>query len=98
MPASIKDQSNVRSSRRRMLAADPLPSFASARWASAMAAKAAGHLRAGSERLSHKSRVPVSRRSCGPAIDPQETSAVLIALPKSCRSGPARAPEEIPRR
>ena len=35
-----------------------------------MASKAAGHLRAGSERQSHKSRVPVSRRSRGPAIAP----------------------------
>ena len=47
---------------------DPLLSFASARGVSPMSAKAAGHLRAGSERQSHKSRVSVSRLSCGRAI------------------------------
>ena len=47
-----------------------LLSFASTSWVSAMSTKAAGHLWAGSERQSHKSRVPVSRRSCVPAIDP----------------------------
>ena len=48
-----------------------------------MSTKAAGHLRAGSERQSHKSRVPVSRRSCGPAIDPEaDTRSAELAAPK----------------
>ena len=36
-----------------------------------MSTKAAGHLRVGSVHSSHKSRVPVSGRSCRPAIDPK---------------------------
>ena len=48
-----------------------------------MSAKAAGRLRACSEHQSHKGRVPVSGSSCRPAIDPEETSAVLISASRN---------------
>jgi hypothetical protein len=79
----VDDRFQAPSSADRLSKPDPLPSFASVRWVSAMAAKAAGHLRAGSERQSHKSRVPVSRRSCEPAIDPSPTVAISDSMPKS---------------
>ena len=62
-----------------------LLSFASTSWVSAMSTKAAGHLRAGSERQSHKSRVPVSRRSCVPAIDPLLSYARSSSMTTRCR-------------
>jgi hypothetical protein len=45
--------------------------------------KAAGHLQAVSERQSHKNGVPVSGRSCGPAIDPLLPPAVFSASDRS---------------
>lgn len=47
------------------------------------AANAAGHLRAGPKRQSHKNRVPVSRLSPGPAIDPVRVSDSHDRQPRS---------------
>ena len=41
--------------------------------------------------------VPVSGRSCGPAIDPKETYAASISPPSSCRSGSTTGTRRRPR-
>ena len=54
--------------------------------------RAAGHLRAVSERKSPKNRVPVSSRSWGPANDPSATHAAVDSTLRSGRSHKHRGP------
>ena len=48
--------------------------------------EAAGRLRARPERQSRKNRVPVSSRSCGPAVDPEASAAPTFRSPRTSHS------------